>query len=372
LPESWVDIYREAAVAAQTKQPLAFHDTAPYGVAVKHPGRTLKTMRTACTSLLAASFAALAIASPACNSVAAELRTLATTPINGLEGLDVAQDGSLYITDAIAHVIHKVDTAGRVSEFSKVGAAVQVILLTSSGAIVTAQERDPDFSAMARPPPPRSDAASAGAPSPAPAPRGFTAEAMGKLGAELILLDKSGKVVRTIRGPEGAFFNGIARIGKNFLIADSASGTIWLYQGNADHVVAWFKNDALLGPNGRFPGANGIKVLKDTVYVSNTAAGTLYKLKTSKGKPVGDLEEFAHVASPDDFDVTKDGNVYLPSEGKVLRISPSGEPTVLADNCKGCDSALLTDHARSLLLLTHGFGPDAGPGHVYSFTLPQP
>jgi len=311
------------------------------------------------------------MASVASNAVAAELRTLATTPINGLEGLDVAQDGSLYITDAIAHVIHKVDTTGRVSDFSNVGAAVQVILLTSSGAIVTAQERDPDFSAMTRPLPPRSDAAP-GAPSAAPAARGFTAEAMGKLGPELILLDKSGKVVRTIRGPDGAFFNGIARIGKNFLIADSASGTIWLYAGNADQVVAWFKNDALLGPNGRFPGANGIKVLKDTVYVSNTAAGMLFKLKTAKGKPVGELEEFAHVASPDDFDVTKDGYVYLPSEGKVLRISPSGEPTVLAANCKGCDSALLTDHERSLLLLTHGFGPDAGPGHVYSMPLPRP
>jgi sugar lactone lactonase YvrE len=329
-------------------------------------------MRNVRGSLLAAAFAAISIVSPACNARAAELRVLATTPINGLEGLDLSHDGSLYITDAIAHVIHKIDAAGRISEFSHVGAAVQVILLTSSGAIVTAQERDPDFSAMMRPPPPSADSTSAGTASPAAAPRGFTAEAMGKLGAELLLLDKAGKVVRTIRGPDGAFFNGIARIGKNFLIADSAVGTIWLYEVNADHVVTWFKNAALLGPNGRFPGANGLKVLKDTVYVSNTAAGTLYRLKIAQGKPVGELEEFAHVASPDDFDVTRDGYVYLPSGGKVLRISPSGEPTLLADNCKGCDSALLTDHERKLLLVTHGFGPNAGVGSVYSLTLPQP
>ncbi len=328
-------------------------------------------MRT-CTSLLAASFAVFAIASPSLNAYSAELRTLATTPTNGLEGLDVAPDGSIYITNATAHVIHKVDTAGHVSEFANLGAAVQVILLTPSGFIVTAQERDPDFSTLMRPAPTSSDSVPAGASPSAPARRGFTAEAMGKLGAELLLLDKAGKVVRTIRGPDGAFFNGIARFGKNFLIADSAVGTIWLYEAEANQVIPWFQNAALLGTNGRFPGANGIKVLKDTVYVSNTAAGTLYRLKTAHGKPAGELAEFAHVPSPDDFDVTHDGNVYLPSEGNVVRISPSGQLTVLTDNCKGCDSALLTDHERSLLLVTHGFGPDAGPGRVYRLPVPQP
>ena len=297
---------------------------------------------------------------------------MATTATNGLEGLDVAQDGSLYITDATAHVIHKIDASGAVSQFSNVGAAVQVILSTPSGAIVTGQEREPDFAALMRPPPPGPESAIAGVPSSPPPRIGFTAESMGKLGPELILLDRSGKVVRTIRGPDGAFLNGIARLGKNFLVADSAQGAIWLYETNADALVPWFKDVALRGPNDRFPGTNGLKVLKNTVYVSNTAGGSIYKLKTSHGKPVGTLTEFAHIASPDDFAVTHDGTVYLPSEGKVVRISPAGKQTVLAENCKGCDSAMLIDHESKLLLVTHGFGPNPGPGTVYSLRLSTP
>ena len=63
------------------------------------------------------------------------------------------------------------------------------------------------------------------------------------------------------------------------------------------------------------------------------------------------------------------GTIYLPSEGKVLQISASGQISTLAEGCQGCDSALLTDHGHSLLLVTHGFGPGAGPGHLYRLRL---
>jgi sugar lactone lactonase YvrE len=303
------------------------------------------------------------------------LATLATTETNGLEGMDVAQDGTIYVTDATAHVIHKIAPDGSLSEFAKVPGAPQVILLTRGGAVVTAQEREPDFAALRAPSASTGSAAAASAlpagspPASTPAPRGLSASMMGALGAEIVVLDRYGRPLKTVKGVAGAFFNGIDRFGADYLIADSTAGTIWKYDERRGSIDPWLKDAALLGPNGRFPGANGIKVVKNRVYVANTVAGIIYRINASHGKPQGGLTAIAHVQAPDDFAVALDGTIYLPSEGKVLKVSPSGEISTLAEGCQGCDSALLTDHERSLLLVTHGFGPDSGRGHVYRLKL---
>jgi sugar lactone lactonase YvrE len=235
-----------------------------------------------------------------------------------------------------------------------------VKLLTREGAVVTGEEREPDFAAL------RAPAAATGTPSPPP---GLSASMMGALGATIVELDRHGQVVKTVSGAPGAFFNGIDRFGRDFLIADSTAGTIWRFNPRRGSIEPWLRDEALLAPNGRFPGANGIKVVANHVYVANTVAGVIFRIDTGDGKPKGGLTAVAHVAAPDDFAVAGDGTIYLPSEGKVLKVSPTGQVSTLADGCRGCDSALLTDHGRSLLLVTHGFGPDAGSGHVYRLKL---
>jgi sugar lactone lactonase YvrE len=284
---------------------------------------------------------------------AAELVTVATTPSNGLEGMDVAADGSIYVTDAMAHVIHRIAPDGTLSTFAKLDVVPQVILLGARGSVVTAQQRDPDFKAMPAPQPGK--------------PRGMSASSMGMLGAVLVELDAHGQVIKRVPGPDGAFFNGIDRFGRDYLIADSTSGRIWRYSHG--ELSTWLKDDALLGPDGRFPGANGIKVVAGRVYVANTVAGVIYRIGSRAGKPEGALTPVAHVAVPDDFAVARDGTIYLPSQGKVLRVAPDGSVSTLAEGCTGCDSALLTDHGHSLLLVTHGFGAGAGGGHVYKLKL---
>jgi sugar lactone lactonase YvrE len=314
----------------------------------------------------AAAAAAVAVAATILHGVALAqsgsetLQTVATTATNGLEGMDVAPDGTIYVTDATAHVIHRIAPNGSLSQFAKLPVAPMVILLTRKGSVVTGEEREPDFAAL------RNSAAAPGIPSPPP---GLSASMMGALGATILELDRHGQVVKTVSGAPGAFFNGIDRFGRDFLVADSTAGTIWRLNPRRGSIEAWLKDEALLGPNGRFPGANGIKVVANHVYVANTVAGVIYRIDTSDGKPKGGLTAVAHVTAPDDFAVAGDGTIYLPSEGKVLKVSPSGQISTLADDCRGCDSALLTDHARSLLLVTHGFGPDAGSGHIYRLKL---
>jgi len=280
------------------------------------------------------------------------MQTIATIPTNGLEGLEVDADGTLYVTDATAHVIHRIQQNGAVSRFASLKVVPQVIVHSTHGWLVTAQEREPDFAAIAK------------------SGRPLGTDTMGALGAMLLELDRNGRVIRRLRGPPGAFFNGMARLGQAVLIADSTAATIWRADARKNELTAWLRSPLLAGQGGHFPGANGLKVANGYVYVSNTTANALYRIAVNAaGSPDGKLELVATVKSPDDFAVAKDDSVYLPSEGVLMRISAGGVVTRLAEGCVGCDAALLAENGRALLMVTHGFGPDAGPGHVYRLGL---
>ncbi|MFO1400616.1 MAG: SMP-30/gluconolactonase/LRE family protein [Steroidobacteraceae bacterium] len=284
--------------------------------------------------------------------VAAALQTLASVPTNGLEGLDVAVDGTLYVTDATARAIHRIDARGAASEFARLDAVPQAIRLAGDGALVTAQRREPDFAAWQR------------------ERRAPTAADFAHLGAVLLELDRDGRVRRTLAGPDGAFFNGTDRLGDAVLIADSTAATIWRAEPRSGRLQPWLRDARLAGPGGRFPGANGLKVAAGFVYVANTAGNALYRIAVdAAGTPRGELQQIATVAAPDDFDVAADGTIYLPSEGRVLRVAPAGAITELAAGCDGCDTARLAEGGRALLLATHGFGADAGPGRVHRLEL---
>ena len=283
------------------------------------------------------------------------LETFATTEVNGLEGLDVAANGTLYVTNAVAHLLHKVTADGQVSEFAKVPVAPQVILVTPSGFILTSQARDPDFSALA-PPGGRG--------------KGPGVSPMGSLGARVLVLDRQGRLLKSIDGPPGSFFNGFDRLGHEYLIADSVAGTIWLLDAARGTVEPWLKDPLLAPAQGRFPGANGLKVVNGTVYVANTSSGEIYRIDSDpSGKPRGKLTSVAKIPGPDDFAVAADGTIYVPSGGKILVVSPGGAVSTLAEGCEGCDAALLADHDHVLYLITHGFGPNAGHGRIYKIAL---
>jgi sugar lactone lactonase YvrE len=313
-------------------------------------------LRTTCAVVLALSIGSTAL--PAYPASAVALETLATTDVNGLEGLDVTADGTLYVTNAVAHVLHKVTPDGQVTEFAKLPVAPQVVLVTRGGLILTSQAKDPDFSAFPKP-------GSAGPPVGGPG-----VSPMGSLDARVLVLDRQGKLLKSIEGPAGSFFNGFDRFGKKYLIADSTAGVIWLLDPDRGTVEPWLRDPLLAPAQGHFPGANGLKVVKGTIYVSNTSGGAIYRIASDpSGKPSGSLRLVANIAAPDDFAVAADGTIYAPSGAKILKISPDGAVSTLAEGCGGCDAALLADHDRVLYLVTHGFGPNGGRGHVYKIAL---
>ena len=284
------------------------------------------------------------------NALAEGLRPLATVPTNALEGLLQRPDGSLLVTDAVAHVLWQVTAEGSARVFAKFDAVPLAIVSVGEGYAVTAQRREPDRAALGRlhgPPP---------------------ANLFSHLGAGVLLLDANGKVLRHIRGPDGSFFNGIDRLGDALLVSDSTAATIWRVDPRSGAIRPWLRSPLLAGVDGHFPGANGVQVAGGLVYIANSSANAIYRVAVdTAGEPAGKLERVADVQGPDDFVVVADGTILLPSADRLLALSPGGRASVLAAGCTGCDAARLSRDGRTLFVVTHGFGPAPGPGHIYTF-----
>ena len=187
-------------------------------------------------------------------AAAADLRTLATLPTNGLEGLLQRPDGSLLVTDANAHVLWLVTPQGIATVFARFDAVPLAIVEFGAGYAITAQQREPDRAALGR----------AGGP---PANDFFS-----HLGAQVLLVDAHGKVTRRLRGADGSFFNGLDRLGDALLVTDSTAATIWRVDVAKGTIRPWLRSPLLAGVDGHFPGANGLQVLREHVYVANSTA----------------------------------------------------------------------------------------------------
>ena len=293
---------------------------------------------------------ALCACLPAGVTLAEGLRELATVPENALEGLLQRPDGSLLVSDAGAHQLWQVDADGTTRVFAKLDAVPLAIVPFGEGYAVTAQLREPDRAAIAR----------AGGP---PAIGLFS-----HLGPEVLLLDAKGRVLRRLPGKDGSFFNGLERLGDALLVSDSTAATIWRVDPRSGTIRPWLRSPLLAGVDGRFPGANGVQLAGRHLYIANSSANALYRVAVdAAGEALGGLEHVADVAGPDDFAVAADGTILLPSADRLLAITPGGSQSVLASNCTGCDAARLSRDARTLFVVTHGFGPDPGPGRVHAF-----
>ena len=262
-----------------------------------------------------------------------------------LEGLTTTADGSVILTSNFDNMLLKI-VPGGLQPFATLPAHPQVVVATPTGFVVTAHGKL-NFKPGTLP---------FGPPQPGAPPRKMPS--FSGLDTQLLVLDHAGHVVKSIAGQADAFFNGLAQGSSLTLIADSIGGKIWSADPAAGTVTPWL-SDPLLSPvpPRPFPGANGIKIHKGVVYVSNTTGGAIYTVKIgADGRPDGGLKLLAHVPNPDDFDVAEDGTVFLPSAGAIASISPAGLVTTGAKNCEGCDAAMLQAGEHTLLLVTHLVG----------------
>lgn len=276
-----------------------------------------------------------------------KIETVGTIPSSGYtEGLCQTADGTVYVTGIDEQVFWKVRPNGTVEKFASPPAHIMVPLVTKSGFIATARQ-----GASPRTPLP----GGAGVEPGNAVHIDFTVD----VGTEILVIDKAGKITDTIPGPKGAYFNGIAYAGHGFyVIADSGSPVIWRLDLARKQIQPWLRDDQLSAPADARPNniaGNGIKVHNGWVYVGVTSRNAIYRVQMdSKGRPKGALTMFAKGFRPDDFDISKDGTIYLPVGGSMLKISPTGDVTTFIENTGLSAAARISPDGKWLYWPTRG------------------
>jgi sugar lactone lactonase YvrE len=262
------------------------------------------------------------------------VETMATLPEGeALEALTELPSGTIYFTVAawtVNQTVWKISPGGQPEKFVDLPAHPLGLISTKDGFLLTAVTQHGDGTA------PVSD-----------------------YGGQVIVLNKSGVVSKVIHTDPRSFPNGITQARKVFLVADSFGGAIWRVNPSKKTMEPWLRDDLLAPvPGRRGSGANGLKALGDWVYVTNTSRGAMYRVKIdSKGRPASALALWAPVPVPDDFGIANDGTIYIPSNGKMLKISPQGEVSTFQEGVGASSAAIVSRDQHWLYWVTRGSGP---------------
>jgi sugar lactone lactonase YvrE len=125
-------------------------------------------------------------------------------------------------------------------------------------------------------------------------------------------------------------------------VADSALGRIWRVSRDSNTARIWL-SDPALAPTGAtdgalLPGANGVKLSDERIWVSNTSTSTLLSAPIARDGSPGALSvAFDNLFELDDFQITPCGEIIVALNGanQVVSIAPSGQIRVLEDEAAG-------------------------------------
>jgi sugar lactone lactonase YvrE len=270
------------------------------------------------------------------------LAVLAQDPA-ALEAIEIAPNGTLYITNDVEGTILTTDREGRnAKKIALAGQHPQVLLLTADGSmVVTAHAKAPDYSGLAR-----------------------GKFELTNLDTAVLVLDRAGKLKRSFPGPADSFFNGIARVREGlYIVADSTGGSLWRLDLKAGKLEPWFTDASVesAAGKGKFGGSNGIKVHQGWVYY--TSRGAMWKVKIGPdGKPEGGAVQHS-ARGGDDFDFAADGSIYIAGDKNLLKIAPDGSVSTVAELGVDCPAVRLTRDGHAALMTTRGSFPGF-PGPV--------
>ncbi|MFD9323853.1 SMP-30/gluconolactonase/LRE family protein [Streptomyces sp. NPDC060053] len=148
-----------------------------------------------------------------------------------------------------------------------------------------------------------------------------------------------GKPQQIAQLPPTGFPNGLALDERRgvFYVADSVLGTVWRVPRSGGKPTAWATGAALEPRNARPAarvGANGLRVHRDAVWVSNTNAGTLLRIPVRESGCAGAIETRAKgIYAIDDFafvDRHRDTVLAALTGGsEIAQVSPDGTRRVV-------------------------------------------
>lgn len=150
-------------------------------------------------------------------------------------------------------------------------------------------------------------------------------------------IDAAGSATRLAALPDDAQPNGITFDGRgNLYAADSRLGVVWRLAPRAAEAEA-FATDPLLAPDPDgieipgaedfpVPGANGVKVFRNALYVSNSSRAAILRIPLERDGAAGPVEVAYPGVVADDFAFDVRGNLYTTTDpfDTVDRVRPDG------------------------------------------------
>lgn len=159
-------------------------------------------------------------------------------------------------------------------------------------------------------------------------------------------LRPDGGVEVLVQIPDAAFLNGVTRLDeRTLLVADSQAGAVWRVDTAARRAAVWLRHELLahrdpadvFPKNTFFPGANGVKVFRDAVFVSVSDRALLLRIPLLADGSAGEPVVWAEKVIGDDFVLDREGNIYVPTHPRstVVKVSPGGARSTLATGAEG-------------------------------------
>lgn len=230
-----------------------------------------------------------------------EAKTVAEFPVNTfLENIAVNKKGDLFINSYEDGKIYRVTPNGAKSEFAKIDGKIAGLVFDKKENLIV------------------------------------SGWANGKT-PSVFIVSKQGKVESTTAIDGGMFPNGVTNLnGDIFLIADSYKGVIWAFDAKLKKVSVWLEDESFKRgdvQNGT-PAINGLKIFGKTLYATNTQNQKILRIPILAGNKAGKPEIWLEKINGDDFAFDSNGNLFVTTHvyNNVLKITPSGKTTIIAEN----------------------------------------
>jgi sugar lactone lactonase YvrE len=148
-------------------------------------------------------------------------------------------------------------------------------------------------------------------------------------------IDPNGSPILWVALPEARFINGctIHPDRRTLLVCDSHLGHVLAVDlQHPNRVKAWLSDARLIPLNKKLPGANGIKIFQNEVWISVTDQNLVYRAHLNSYGTPGRLEVVHNNLHVDDFAFSESGSLYYATHTKntVGRIDLDGRRTTLA------------------------------------------
>jgi sugar lactone lactonase YvrE len=134
--------------------------------------------------------------------------------------------------------------------------------------------------------------------------------------------------------------NGIGFYRGDLYVADTFLGVIWRVPAEGGTAEVWLDSPLLKPPGPGLPGANGLQVFRNEIYVANSGQSTILNIPVKPNGTPGQVSVYAiSPAGCDDFALDVLGRVYCPTApaNTLVRLDRDGTSEVLLTAADGLD-----------------------------------